>query len=57
MQRVKRRTFSGVVCEQEVFNVSSRLRDVKNAEPRQRFKTEEEREQIKHERRLRECRE
>ena len=45
MQRVKRRTFSGVVCEQEVFNVSDRLRNVKNAEPRQRFKTEEEREQ------------
>lgn len=45
MQRVKRRTFAGVVCEQEVFNVSDRLRDVKSAEPRQRFKTEEEREQ------------
>ena len=25
MQRVKRRIFSGVVCEQEVFNVSDRL--------------------------------
>lgn len=45
MQRVKRRTFSGVVCEQEVFSVSGRLRDVRNAEPRQRFKTPEEREQ------------
>ena len=45
MQRVKRRTFAGVVCEQEVFNVSDRLRNVKGAEPRQRFKTEEEREQ------------
>lgn len=45
MQRVKRRTFSGVVCEQEVFNVSDRLKDIKTAEPRQRFKTEEEREQ------------
>lgn len=45
MQRVKRRTFSGVVCEQEVFNVSERLRDIKKAEPRQRFKTPEEQEQ------------
>ena len=47
MQRVKRRIFSGVVCEQEVFNVSDRLTDVKKAEPRPRFKTEEEREQHK----------
>ena len=45
MQRVKRRIFSGVVCEQEVFNVSDRLTDIKKAEPRPRFKTEEEREQ------------
>lgn len=45
MQRVKRRTFSGVVCEQEVFTVSDRLRDLRKAEPRQRFKTDEEREQ------------
>ena len=43
MQRVKRRIFSGVVCEQEVFNVSDRLTDIKKAEPRPRFKTEEER--------------
>ena len=41
MQRVKRRIFSGVVCEQEVFNVSDRLTDIKKAEPRPRFKTEE----------------
>lgn len=34
MQRVKRRIFSGVVCEQEVFNVSDRLTDIKKAEPR-----------------------
>lgn len=47
MQRVKRRIFSGVVCEQEVFNVSDRLTDIKKAEPRPRFKTEEEREQHK----------
>lgn len=44
MKRVKRRTFSGVVCEQEVFNISDRLQDLRKAEPRQRFKTEEERE-------------
>lgn len=45
MRRVKRRTFSGVVCEQEVFSVSDRLQDIRKAEPRQRFKTPEEREQ------------
>lgn len=44
MQRVKRRIFSGAVCEQEVFNISDRLTDIKKAEPRPRFKTEEERE-------------
>lgn len=44
MQRVKRRTFSGVVCEQEVFYAPDRLKDIKKAEPRPRFKTEEERE-------------
>lgn len=45
MQRVKRRTFSGVVCEQEVYDVSERVQDIKKSEPRPRFKTEEEREQ------------
>lgn len=45
MQRVKRRTFSGVVCEQEVFSVSDRLQDLRKAEPRQRFKDDAEREQ------------
>lgn len=44
MQRVKRRTFSGVVCEQEVFTVSARV-NIKKAEPRERFKTDEERAQ------------
>lgn len=43
MPRVKRRTFSGVVCEQEVYTVSDRVKNIKNAEPRERFKTEEER--------------
>lgn len=45
MRRIKRRTFSGVVCEQEVFSVSDRMQDIRKAEPRQRFKTDEEREQ------------
>lgn len=44
MQRVKRRIFSGVVCEQEVFTISDRAaRDLKKAEPRPRFKSESER--------------
>lgn len=47
MQRIKRRTFSGVVCEQEVYNISERTKDIKKAEPRPRFKDEEEREQHK----------
>ena len=45
MQRVKTRLFSGAVCEQIVFNVPDRVRDIKKAEPKPRFKTEEEREQ------------
>ena len=45
MQRVKTRIFSGSVCEQIVFNVPDRVRDIKKAEPRPRFKTPEEREQ------------
>lgn len=47
MKRVKRRTFSGVVCEQEVYNVGNRtaLKDAKP--PRPRFKNEEERERHK----------
>ena len=45
MRRVKKRTFSGVVCEQEVFTISDRVQDIRKAEPRQRFKTPEEREQ------------
>ncbi len=42
MHRLKRRTFSGVVCEQEVYTVNT-LRNYKAAQPRPRFKTEEER--------------
>ena len=45
MQRVKRRIFSGVGCEQEVFYVSDRLTDIKKAALRPRFKTAEVREQ------------
>lgn len=45
MKRLKTRIFSGVVCEQIVFNVSDCVRDIKKAKPRQRFKTEEERAQ------------
>ncbi len=44
MQRVKRRIFSGVVCEQEVYTVSDRT-NIKKAEPRPRFKDDEERAQ------------
>ena len=47
MKRVKRRTFSGVVCEQEVYNVADQtaLKDAKPSRPR--FKNEEERERHK----------
>lgn len=44
MQRVKRRIFSGVVCEQEVYTVSDRA-NIKKAEPRPRIKDDEERAQ------------
>lgn len=43
MQKVKRRIFSGVVCEQEVFNISARIKEIKHAAPRMRFRDEEER--------------
>lgn len=43
--RVKRRTFAGCVCEQEVYTVSNRMKDISRAEPQKpRFKNEEERE-------------
>lgn len=44
MKRIKRRTFSGVVCEQIVHCVSDRVQDIQKAKPRIRFKTEKERE-------------
>jgi len=34
MKRVKRRTFSGAICEQEVFTIREN-QDIKAAEPRQ----------------------
>lgn len=44
MRRVKRRIFCGAVCEQEVYTVSGRVKDVKHAEPgKPRFETEEDR--------------
>lgn len=42
MKTVKKRTFSGMVCEQEIFSVSERT-DTKKAQPRPRFRTPEER--------------
>ena len=33
MQRVKRRIFSGAVCEQVVFNVPDRIKNLDKAEP------------------------
>ena len=44
--RVKRRTFSGDVCEQEVYTVSNRA-NLKTVEHKPRFKTEAEREKHK----------
>jgi hypothetical protein len=44
MQRVKRKTYSGVVCEQEVYLTRAVGEDIKVAKPpRERFKSEEER--------------
>lgn len=43
MQRVKKRTFAGAVCDQIVYNISDRAR-LEKSEPRPRFKSEEERE-------------
>jgi len=44
MKRVKRRIFSGVVCEQIVYSISDRA-DVKKSSPRLRFRDAAEREQ------------
>ena len=46
MQRVKKRIFSGCVCEQLVFSVPDGIKNVAKLEPkRPRFKTETEREE------------
>jgi len=42
-RRVKRRIFAGSVCEQYVFTTPSRTGSLQTAEPRVRFKTEDER--------------
>lgn len=47
MKRIKKRIFSGTVCEQIVFNTSDRIRNISDAKPRVRFKTQAEREQHK----------
>ncbi len=46
-RRVKRKIFSGCVCEQEVYRISDKSKNVKAAKPRLRFKSEEERQKHK----------
>ncbi len=43
MRRVKKRIYSGVVCEQIVYSVPGRIKNISKSSPRVRFKTEEER--------------
>ncbi len=43
MKRVKRTVFAGAVCEQIVFNVADNVRNLKKAQPKPRFRNEEER--------------
>lgn len=45
--RAKRRIFSGSVCEQEVYTVPDRTRNIKKAEPRPRFSCKEEYDEFK----------
>ncbi len=45
--RAKRKVFAGVVCEQEVYSVSDRVKDVKQSQPRPRFSSAEEYEEFK----------
>ena len=47
MKRIKQRIYAGSTCDQIVYTASDRS-DTKTAQPRLRFKTEEEREQHKH---------
>lgn len=46
-QRIKRRTFSGVICEQEVYVIERNRQQIPSSEPRLRFHNEEERLQHK----------
>lgn len=50
---LKKRYFAGATCEQIVWRVSDRIRDIKTAEPRIRFKNEEERKKHRHEQGMR----
>lgn len=43
VKTMKRRIFSGAVCEQYVYNAPSNVKNIKNYEPRPRFKDKEER--------------
>lgn len=43
MKRVKRRTFSGAVCEQEIYSVGENAKNIKRSEPKPRFENEEDR--------------
>ena len=43
MRRAKQRIFSGAVCEQIVYTVPERTRDIKKTKPRPRFENEEDR--------------
>lgn len=45
--RVKKRTFSGTVCEIEVYSVSDKSKNLKKAKPKLRFNSEEERQRHK----------
>ena len=44
MKRIKKRIFSGAVCEQVVYSIADRA-DARKSEPKLRFRSEEEREQ------------
>jgi len=43
MPTIKRRIFSGSICEQEVFNIPDKVKNLSKAEPQERFKTDEDR--------------
>lgn len=43
MPMVKKRTFYGVICEQEVFHLPANTKNIKTATPKARFKNDDER--------------